>query len=46
MLITLLGAIVGVPGAHTKGAKIGMYWVPLIAGVTKFLGLGIVWITG
>lgn len=40
----LFGVLAKGPVADTKGVENGMYWVPLMLGVTKLLGLGIVWI--
>jgi len=46
MLSVLFKVIAEGLGENTKGAETGMYWVPLIVGVTRLLGLNIVWIVG
>lgn len=45
MLTTLFGVTTKGLGEETKVAEMGMYGVPLMVGVTKFLVLGIVWIS-
>jgi len=46
MLTILFEELVEGPGVDKKGVETSVYWVLLMLGVTKLLGLGTAWITG